>query len=66
MSRAISGKDPEPVAEAQTGLPIDRSEPMDTEHVADSILQISGAGHWFLEDGSATIRWSFWLTRDPR
>ena len=49
MSRAISGEDPEPVAEAQTGLLIDRSEPMDAEHVDDSVLQISGAGHWFLE-----------------
>ena len=49
MSRAISGEDPEPVAEAQTGLPIDRSEPMDTEHVDDFVLHISGVGHWFLE-----------------
>ena len=46
---AISGEDTEPVAEAQTDLTIDRSEPMDTEHVDDSILQITGAGHWFLE-----------------
>ena len=44
-----SGEDPEPVAEAQTDLPIDRSKLMDTEHVDDSVLQISGAGHWFLE-----------------
>ena len=37
-------------AAAQTGLPIDRSEPVNTEHhVDDSILQISGAGHWFIE-----------------
>ena len=49
ISRAISGEDPEPVADAQTNLPIDRSEPMDTAHVNDSVLQISGAGHWFLE-----------------
>ena len=37
------------MAAAQTGLPIDRSEPVNTEHVDDSVLQISGAGHWFLE-----------------
>ena len=49
VSRSISGEDPEPVAEAHAGLPIDRSEPMDTEHVDDSVIQISGAGHWFLE-----------------
>ena len=49
VSRAISGEDALPVAAAQTGLPIDRSEPVDTEHVDDSVLQISGAGHWFLE-----------------
>ena len=49
MSRAISGEDPLPVAAAQTALPIGRSEPVDTEHVDDSVLQISGAGHWFLE-----------------
>ena len=47
VSRAISGEDPLPVA--QTGLPMDRPEPVDTEHVDDSVLQISGAGHWFLE-----------------
>ena len=45
ISRAISGEDPEPVAEAQNDLPIDRSEPMDTEHVDDSVLHILGAGH---------------------
>ena len=49
VSRAISGEDPLPVAMAQTGLLIDRSEPVDIEHVVDSVLQISGAGHWFLE-----------------
>ena len=49
MSRAISGEDPLPVAAAHAGLPIDRSEPVNTEHVDDSVLQISGAGHWFLE-----------------
>ena len=49
VSRAISGEDPLPVAAAQTGLTIDRSEPVDTEHVDDSVLQISGVGHWFLE-----------------
>ena len=42
VSRAISGEDPLPVAAAQTGLPIDRSEPVNTEHVDDSVLQISG------------------------
>ena len=49
ISMAISGEDPEPVAEAQTDLSIDRSEFMDTEHVDDSVLQITGAGHWFLK-----------------
>ena len=47
--RAISGEDPLPVAPAQTGLPIDQSEPVNTEHLDGSVLQISGAGHWFLE-----------------
>ena len=42
ISRAISG-------EPHTDIPIDRSKLMDTEHVDDSVLQISGAGHWFLE-----------------
>ena len=49
VSRAISGEDPLPVTAAQTGLPIDRSEPVDTEHVGDSVLHILGGGHWFLE-----------------
>ena len=49
VSRAISGEDPLPVAAAQTCLPIDRSEPVNTEHVDDSVLHISGVGHWFLE-----------------
>ena len=49
VSRPISGEDPLPVAAAQTGLPIDRSGPVDTEHVDNSVQQISGAGHWFLE-----------------
>ena len=33
ISRVVSGEVPEPVAEAQINLQIDRSEPMDTEHV---------------------------------
>ena len=49
VSRAISGEDPLPVETAQTGLLIAWSEPVDAEHVDDSVLQISGAGHWFLE-----------------
>ena len=48
-SKAISGEDPLPAAAAQTALPIDRPKPVDTEHVDDSVLHISGAGHWFLE-----------------
>ena len=28
---------------------MDQPDPVDTEHVDDSVLQISGAGHWFLE-----------------
>ena len=50
VSKAISGEDPLPVAAAQTGLPINQSEPVDIEHVDDSVLQILGAGHWFLEE----------------
>ena len=49
MSGVISGEDLEPVAEAHTGLLIDQSETMDTEHVDDSVLHISGLGNWFLE-----------------
>ena len=49
VSRMISGEDPLPVTAARTGLLMDRPEPVDTEHVGDSVLQISGAGHWFLE-----------------
>ena len=42
-------EDSEPVAETQTDLLTDRLEPIDTEHVDDCVLQISGAGHWFLK-----------------
>ena len=47
--RSVSGEDPLPVAAARTGLLMDRPDPVDTDHVDDSILQITGAGHWFLE-----------------
>ena len=47
--RSVSGEDPLPVAAAQTGLLMDRPDPVDTDHVDDSVLQITGAGHLFLE-----------------
>ena len=61
---SVSGEDPLPVAEAQTGLMMDRPDPVDTEHVDDSsyILQERDTGS--SRDGSATIRWSFWSNRD--
>ena len=34
---------------AQTGLLMDRPDSVNADHVDDSVLQISGAGHWFLE-----------------
>ena len=33
----------------QTGPPLNRPETVNDEHVDDAVLQISGAGHWFLE-----------------
>ena len=33
----------------QTGSLMDRLDSMCADHVDDSVLQISGAGHWFLE-----------------
>ena len=35
----------------------------DPLHCEDPVMHISGAGHWFLEGGSATTRWNFWLTQ---
>ena len=34
---------------AQTGLLMDRPDSVNANHVDDSVLQISEAGHWFLE-----------------
>ena len=41
--------DTEPVETTQTGSLMDRPDSPYTDHVDDSVLQISGAGHWFLE-----------------
>ena len=43
------GADTEPVETTQTGSLMDRPDSSYTDHVDDSVLQISGAGHWFLE-----------------
>ena len=41
--------DTEPVETALTGSLMDRPDSPYTDHVDDSVLQISSAGHWFLE-----------------
>ena len=41
--------DIKPVETTQTGSLMDRPDSPYTNHVDDSVLQISGAGHWFLE-----------------
>ena len=41
--------DTEPVETTQTGSLMDQPDYPYTDHVDDSVLQISGAGHWFLE-----------------
>ena len=33
----------------QTGPPLNLPEPVVDDHVDDAVMQISGAGHWFLE-----------------
>ena len=33
----------------QTGPPLNRPETVHDDHVDDPVLQISGAGHWYLE-----------------
>ena len=33
----------------QTGPPLNNPEPVKDDHVDDTVLQISGAGYWFLE-----------------
>ena len=35
--------------QASTGLQINRPDITHVEHVDDSVMQISGNGHWFLE-----------------
>ena len=41
--------DTEPVETTQTGSLMDLPDSPYTDHVGDLVLQISGAGHWFLE-----------------
>ena len=49
-SSAISGRrDGGQVETTQTGPPLSRPETVNDDHVDDAVLQISGAGHWFLE-----------------
>ena len=38
-----------PMETAWTGSLMDRPDSVNADHVDDSVLQISGAGHWFLE-----------------
>ena len=38
-----------PMEAARTGSLMDRPDSVNADHVDDSVLQISGAGHWFLE-----------------
>ena len=37
------------VEPTRTGPPLGSSDPVVDDHVANAVLQISGAGHWFLE-----------------
>ena len=37
--------------DTQTGPPLGGTDPVIDDHVDDNVLQISGAGHWFLEGG---------------
>ena len=49
-SSAISGqRDGGRVETTQTGPPLNGPEIVNDDHVDDAVLQISGAGHWFLE-----------------
>ena len=49
-SSAISDwRDNRQLENTQTGPPLNNPEPVIDDHVDDSALQISGAGHWFLE-----------------
>ena len=38
----------------------------DSVRYEDPVMQISGAGHWFLEGWIATTLWNSWWTRDLR
>ena len=42
-------EDTMPMETARTGSLMDRPHSMNADHVDDSVLHISGAGHWFLE-----------------
>ena len=42
-------EDTVPMETDRTGSLMDRPDSRNTDHVDDSVLQISGAGHWFLE-----------------
>ena len=42
-------EDTVPMETARTSSPMDRPDSVNADHVDDSVLQISGAGHWFLE-----------------
>ena len=44
IAETTSQEASETIAVAQTDSPTDRSKPLDTEHVDDCILQISGSG----------------------
>ena len=49
-SSAISDRrDNRQVENTQTGPPLNHPEPVIDDHVDDAVLQILGAGHWFLE-----------------
>ena len=53
--------DTEPVKTTQTGPLIDRRETTHTDHVDDTVLQISGAGHWLTAmSDSLYHRWEHW------
>ena len=64
-SSAISDwSDKSRVEPTQTGTLLDISDSVGDDHVDDAVLQISGAGHWFLEgwigDHSVEHRWGHW------
>ena len=58
--------DPLPVAGARTGLLMDRPEPVDTDTWMIPSYRFQERDTGSSRDRSATIRWSFWSTRDHR